>query len=427
MLNADLTLGVMRRNMGRLTSGALLSQLILVVATPILTRIYDPKAFGVFAIFSSAYAIVIPLSTFKFDSAIILPGAESGAIRLTLLAILVSTVIASSLAIVGVLVGDGAKPPLGQVLNTWFAAAIWFGALFTLTQQWSARNCDYSRFAKSQILGAVINVSTGIGLGYLFGGQAVHLVAGFVFAMACSVFYMSGWQLRPWFQNLGSLKFNLWRRAKVYRQFPLLVLPTSILVGVGQNSVPIILSSYYPLELVGLFAVVNRVLLLPAGVIGGAITEAFRSEFVRRLRNRQNVSKLLVTTLAGLAFVAITIFGFLALVASCLFTLAFGTAYEQAGDVARAFIIGSIAHFIGNPLASIFVALRRSALGFRMQLAITLLPISLLIISASFNFSMNGSLYIYSFGTAMLIALMIIVAIRICRKSDDLRGLNSGL
>lgn len=410
----------MRRNLARLVSGSVLSQVLLLAATPFLTRIFNPDAFGVLAVFSATYAIAIPLTTLKYDAALILPKSAQSAVGITVLVFIIAT----SLAILsGLLLWVCAQLwwPYAESLNLWLPVAIWLGAMYTLMQQWSARRNDYQHFARSQVIGALLNIGTSLSLGILLGGKPDYLVAGFVCGMGGSLAYMF-WNHypRPFFTTHGVQLSRLHKRAKVYRQFPGLVLPATLLMSVGQNSIPLILTTNYSIADIGQFGLANRLLLVPAALIGGALSEAFRAELVKRLRERSEIARLMSTTLVTMLLFVILLFGILSVAAPILFSLVFGAEYEDSGHVARAIALALAAQFIGNPFFSVFAALRRSAIGLRIQFAITVIPMTVLALAVVNGASLITAMHLYSVATALSIAIMVFLAFRLSKSIDNL-------
>ena len=60
-------------------SGTASAQLINVLASPLLLRLFGPDAFGVFALFSSIVGILVAVFTFEYELAIMLPKADADA------------------------------------------------------------------------------------------------------------------------------------------------------------------------------------------------------------------------------------------------------------------------------------------------------------------------------------------------------------
>ncbi|MCV2349730.1 oligosaccharide flippase family protein [Paucibacter sp. Y2R2-4] len=391
----------------------------MIASTPLLTRIFSPDAFGIMAVFSSTYAIAIPIATMKYDAAVILPKSDQSAIRLTALVILIASSLSILTGVILWLSTTLSLLPHAAELNLWLPLALWLGSLYTLTQQWSARRNNYKHFARSQIIGATFNIGTSLGLGIWLGGRPEYLIFGFVFGMASSLGYMYLSQSRgPTIPIRLSIK-NLIHRAIVYKQFPTLVLPTTLLITFSQSAIPLILTANYPIADVGHFAVANRLLLVPSALIGGALTEVFRAEFVRRQRNRTEVTTLFQRTLRTLAFFAFPLFGTLTALAPLLFSKVFGVEYQGAGQVAQAIALGVAAQFLGSPFASVFVALRRADTGLKIQLATTGVPLVFLAAAATNHLPLNSALLIYSATSALSIAAMLVLVLRMCRGADN--------
>ncbi len=71
-----------------LASGTAIAQLMLVLATPLLTRLYTPADYGTLAVYSSTLTVLLVLASLRYESAIPLPEDEDVAgsvLALTLL------------------------------------------------------------------------------------------------------------------------------------------------------------------------------------------------------------------------------------------------------------------------------------------------------------------------------------------------------
>ena len=76
------------RNVVTLMTGTTIAQAIPIAISPILTRIYTPEDFGVFAVYLSILTIVAVVATGKYELAIMLPEEENDALNLVSLSIL---------------------------------------------------------------------------------------------------------------------------------------------------------------------------------------------------------------------------------------------------------------------------------------------------------------------------------------------------
>ena len=70
------------RGVTQLALATLAGQAIILMAIPLLTRLYDPASFGVAGVFSSITAIFYPLSSLRYELAIPLPKPDEDAANL---------------------------------------------------------------------------------------------------------------------------------------------------------------------------------------------------------------------------------------------------------------------------------------------------------------------------------------------------------
>ena len=77
--------GKFARNLLTLGFGTIIAQLIPILASPLLTRLYSPDEFGLFANFLGILSILLVFYTGKFDLAVILPKQDNEAINIAFL------------------------------------------------------------------------------------------------------------------------------------------------------------------------------------------------------------------------------------------------------------------------------------------------------------------------------------------------------
>jgi O-antigen/teichoic acid export membrane protein len=79
------------RNILTLMTGTTVMQAIPVAVSPILTRLYTPKEFGLYALFVSITAIVASVAGGRYELAVMLPKSDSQALNVVFLALLIVT------------------------------------------------------------------------------------------------------------------------------------------------------------------------------------------------------------------------------------------------------------------------------------------------------------------------------------------------
>src|SRR2546425_10423373 len=78
------------RHILTLITGTTIAQAIPLVVTPILTRIYSPQDFGLFALYMSIIAILGVVATGRYELAIMLPEKDEDAINVVYISFIIT-------------------------------------------------------------------------------------------------------------------------------------------------------------------------------------------------------------------------------------------------------------------------------------------------------------------------------------------------
>ena len=172
-----------------LMSGTFISQFAVVLATPILTRLYDPEQFGVYAIYSSILLTVSIMTSLHYETAIPLPKKDRDAFNLLLVSLLIlACTIFLSIGIT-LLFGKKISSYLGYDELANYIYLLPFGmlglGLFQNLQLWSLRSETYKRIAKGKMQMNFSQIGTQIGFGFftsstgfLIGGDVIGRLSG---------------------------------------------------------------------------------------------------------------------------------------------------------------------------------------------------------------------------------------------------------
>ncbi|MDY0164873.1 lipopolysaccharide biosynthesis protein, partial [Desulfobotulus sp.] len=156
-------------------------QLLLIAATPLLTRLYAPDDFGVFGVFWAMISVVAVISSLRYEIAIPLPPRDLNARHLLVLALIINAIVAILAFFTVLLLHD---PIVRWTGAPGLATCLWLlppGLLFVGSYKafnyWAIRNRDYTRIGKTRILQSCTNVSVQLGAGFM-GAGAVGMVSG---------------------------------------------------------------------------------------------------------------------------------------------------------------------------------------------------------------------------------------------------------
>ena len=143
-----------------------------------------------------------------------------------------------------------------------------------------------------------------------------------------------------------------------YRRFPLYDIWSGLLNTTSGLLPALLLAYFFNPVVVGFYALGQRVLALPMGVIGSAVAQAFfpRATEARRTGELDRVTRDMFRGLLNFGAVPIIL---IAIVAPELFSLVFGDEWYTAGEYVRWLSIWCLFQFISSPISTVYFVLER--------------------------------------------------------------------
>lgn len=344
-----------------ISSGTLVGQLIIAVATPFLSRIYAPEAFGAFSAVLALASAVGPAAALKFDAAVLLPSRDEDARGLLLLAL-------SSVAVVSLLT-TVAMTVVGPWLfaDSWPRipfAAVWVGLLVLTTGVFSClvqsvlRAKSYSLVGwRATIQSLGINASQ-IAIG-LFSPAPMGLAIGTVFGRALGFGALIKGAL-PLLRSRGGATCH--ELARKYWRSPLILAPSSLLNALGTQLPLVLITAIFGSAAGGQMTMAQRLVFLPAALVGAALAQVFGAEIAERLRNGVGGSRALyLRATLRIAGAATLMCAGILLLAPLLLPLVLGGEWEQSGYIAQAMALSASFGLIVSPLSQVYLVHQSAA------------------------------------------------------------------
>lgn len=344
-----------------LVSGAMLGQLILVLATPLLSRIYDAAAFGAFSSLVAVASVLGPIAALKFDVGIIIPRDDEQARGLLRVALL-SSVILSVLS--GALVWLLSSSAMGHAWALVPGAPIWAGglvlatAVFTVLSQAALRQRAYGVVAKRAPFQSSGTVAGQIGLG-LLGAGSVGLVAGLVIGRLFGFVPL----LRTIRPLLKAPKIESYRDLiSEFRRLPLALASAALVSALGAQLPLLLVASYFGDADTGEFGMAQRLVAIPASFLGASVAQLFGAELASLVRGglpgakQMYLKSSLRLLVAGVA-VAVTIL----FLAPPLIPIVLGAGWDETGALAQAMSVMAAASLVGSPMSEVYTVYQSKA------------------------------------------------------------------
>lgn len=267
------------RNVLTLITGTTIAQLISIGISPILTRLYSPENFGIFALYLSIATLISTIATGRYELAIMLPKKNEYAINLVMLSIIVSFVVSLlSLLIIFIfnpIIIDLLKHP---ELADWIylvPLTVFLTGLYQSFNYWNNRRKHYKQLAINNVIQSSTAAGTNIGMG-LTGFEHAGLIVGQIVGQSLAT-YRLGKVI--WHQDQTEIqkikKITILALMKKYINFPKKSSIGAFFNVLSYQVEILLLSIYFSAHYLGLFYFVNKFVNLPKQFLSGSIWQVF--------------------------------------------------------------------------------------------------------------------------------------------------------
>jgi O-antigen/teichoic acid export membrane protein len=369
-----------------LAGGTALGQGLVVLASPVLTRLYDPADFGVLAVFSATLSIVLVVASLRYETAIPIAGDREAAANLLVLSALVMLAVC--------LVTSGALWLLGGVLVDWaeFEAVhryLWLLPLallgagsYQILNHWAMRHEAFGAIARTKLGQSLGTVATQLGLGVLTSGP-IGLLLGWSVGQASGGTTLGSLAWRADRDALARVSWSgmRWVAAR-YRRLALLSSGSALLNWMVLGFPAIYLSSAYGLRVAGAYALGQRIIGVPMLLIGGSMGQVYQGEAARLVRERPwDLKRLFIRTAQRLFLVGLLPILAVALAGPWTFGLVFGSAWRDAGLYLQLLAPMLVVQFVIGTLGATVEVIERQDLyllssAIRLLLMLAVIPIT---------------------------------------------------
>lgn len=346
----------------------------MLLAMPVLTRLYTPEEFGAYSVFISVISIVGTVSSLKYDQAIMLPKSNNNALSLLTLSLLIIAAVCLLATIIIYIFSDLVTNYFNDY--EYLVYLIPIGVLFVGIIQafiaYSSRNCFYKRIAGARISYSFSIVSLQMASKWLLnlnGLVVARLIADFLTASILINKHITSGTL-----NFASIsKKRIFLNAKKYINFPKYQSISVFFNAISQNMPVFLLGLFYSPAIAGLYALAERILRAPVGLIGSSTKEVYYQTASQRHINGEDILALYIKTTVGLAKLIVVPFILIMAFGDTIFELLFGAEWTASGYISQIMIIWIFFLFINSPTMATFNILHKQKAALILEIASVLL------------------------------------------------------
>lgn len=352
-----------------LISGTFLAQLIPIFLQPFLRRVFTPKEFGYFAIYTTIVGVLISLSNLKYENAIVVAKEDETANDLLKGGVVISFFFSLFILILMLLFNSAWTSffqisPLAQKIFWLIPLSVFTLSSYQCMNFWFIR---FKKFKTSSTNKLIRRSSEGVGqifFGFFKKSKPIisnsnGLIIGGVIGET-SNFIFGLWQCKKDGINWTSYNFsNIKNALKKHRDFPFFNALPSFLNTFSLMFPVIIVSFLFGKETTGQFDLSRVVLALPLALISVSVSQVYFQKISEQVNKKQKIFKeykKMLILLSSLSLPGAIIGYFLC---EPMFVLFFGDNWETAIKITQILIFSYAIKFIVSPLSMSIIALEK--------------------------------------------------------------------
>jgi len=358
-----------KKNVSIMVLGRVVAQVVPILLTPLIARIYSPEEFGVFGVYSTIVAIVSMVSSGRYCLTVILPKKRKTAEQLLMLASLITIIVTLTFFLLMVLSGGGLFKILNvEELNTYsllMILDILFLGLYEPLYSFGLRQKKYKILSFNIIMQSLTVLVSRLLFGY-FINTGYGLLVSHLLGHSIS-YILLFFKLKVHRINFGEKLVKLRVLAKKYIAFPRYSLPADIL-SMGANLSPnLFLNGLFGTVPTGYYSMSDKILGAPLWLITSAIGDVFKQEAAQSFREEGNCYKVFVKTAKTLFFLGIIPFILIFLFVPFLIPILLGQDWTPVGDFIRILSIMYFAKFVVHPVSYVVYIIKKQRLNILFQ------------------------------------------------------------
>jgi lipopolysaccharide exporter len=372
-------------------SGNAFAQVLGFLFTPFVARIYGPEAYGLFALFVAIVNNVAPVSTLQFPSGYVMARTQTeliGLFRMTLIVLLIFSFCTAIFAFF-----------FTKELNEYFGSIELNDMIYLIPVSVFLMGFDYhmiganlrekefKRAAFAKLIAITISRSFTLVFGILAGPLSIGIIIGNMLQYAINATAMFSGKVHHAFVQIfdAQLKTHLKSILSDFKNYPLYVTPGVVISGLSMQLPVYFFSAFFSLRDVGHFTLANGVVSAPLSILLSSSNVVFLQKASETQLNNPdmlpNMVKKLYKRMFFFSIIPLVAFAFLS---KDIFTIIFGTEWQQAGIYAG-FLALSTLFCVNGPISVLFRVLNKQKLDFQLNIAFMIFKVIALLLGIILN------------------------------------------
>jgi O-antigen/teichoic acid export membrane protein len=343
------------------------AQFSVIVATPLLTRLYSPAAFASFGYIISFVAVILPMISLQYEYAIPIAKIKKMTPLLTSLCLYLVIGISLSIFIVMLLFSHYVNFNINfMVLFAGFIILLLQGVLQVYSMPFIT-NDQAILVAHGKLIQNATMIAVQVLLAYFIFKTSLALLLGLIIGLLFNLFYFYIQRKKNAEAFIKLTRRKLFFLLKKYRQLPLFT-SWAMLIETASTLMPVLLiGPLYGAKSLGVYFLIYRIFSAPTSLLSVALSKIMLKEWSSSIKENQLIFPLFKKT--SLILIGIALIYFLLMCSFAKYTpLAFGENWLEAYPVLLCLAPIIAATFCVSPLSPIFILLKKNSMDLAWQI-----------------------------------------------------------
>lgn len=421
-INSNFTKSVML-----IAGGTAAAQIINIIMTPIVARLYLPEEFGVLSLYVALLGIISTIASLRYEWSIPVAEDDEEAVNMVGVSVFVLALFTILTGIILFVTGKSIMVYFNAE-DLWdYSYMIPLGlfviGLYNIIMQWALREKNFKGISKTKFSQAFFQNILKVVLGLVKFGS-VGLILGNIVGQSAGISTLAISSSRGDKKLL--LKINIKKMlqgAKRYIKFPIFSASSQFFNSAGIQLPVILMTTLYGSEMVGFYGLTSSIINIPMVLIGNSVGDVFYGEAASI--GRKDPERL--KSLSAKLFKKLFLLGLVPLISlllfgPILFSFVFGSDWKQSGIYAQILSVLVFARLVFTPISRLYTVFERQKEAFLLDLFRVVLVVAVFGVAWIFEISSYISVGMYSISMTFVYLLTYLIAQRIL--NEEIKKLN---
>ena len=400
--------GSVARNFVVIGTATAIGQVAAICAAPVLARLYDPTEFGALSLYVAILSVIASVSQLRYDLAIPSADSDEEATHLTSLSLVIGAI--SSILVGFAVVVLQVLAPAGLEANH-LAGVLWVMPLAVLAASisqalgsWAIQQRQFRRLGRARATQGVGQAVAQVGLGVV-GSGAIGLVVGDLVGRTLGIEQLA----RPAWHAIRQVPASIASLVGVARRWAGFAgtMTLASLANALSLQLPFLLIPYlFGLAETGQYFLAYRLLVLPASLVGAAVSQVFFGEAAQRKDDPRRLRDLALNATVALMVFSIPVYLMVVVAGPTVISVIFGPQWQMAGDFSRILAPWLMVWSVASPISALLLIGKRQ----RESLAFTVVGLAAQVAGLVFGAAV-GSLTVGLIALAAISAVLDVAAL----------------